>query len=313
MAVRIGSARIDENGKATGGKAGDQTGKEVSTQDWYKHTKKWRVFRAKDADAADNIAKAMQAACDNPCIGYDQNQRLTLYNASKLVQFDPSRVKSNVETDCSALVRVCCAYAGIKLPNFYTGDQPKTLLDSGKFVEMTGTKYTDSPSYLKRGDILVTASKGHTVVVLTDGPLAYMDDKTPDPTNYSVLVSDGTWHVREKPDKTSKSLGIVKKGDKFPYLSETDNGWDKIWYKDQIGYISARAGEIVANPKVHYIEVKGNWYVRTAPNKDADSIGVAHSGDKIVYQGETKDGWYLVEFKSMNAWISTRAGKVVML
>ena len=32
MAVMIGSARIDENGKAMGGKAGNQTGKEVSTK-----------------------------------------------------------------------------------------------------------------------------------------------------------------------------------------------------------------------------------------------------------------------------------------
>ena len=29
MAVKVGSARIDENGKAHGGQAGDQTGKEV--------------------------------------------------------------------------------------------------------------------------------------------------------------------------------------------------------------------------------------------------------------------------------------------
>ncbi len=41
--VKLGSARIDENGHATGGKAGDQTGKEVSTQNWYKHNKGWRV------------------------------------------------------------------------------------------------------------------------------------------------------------------------------------------------------------------------------------------------------------------------------
>ena len=39
MAVKIGSARIDENGKAHGGQAGDQTGKEVSTQSWYLNSK----------------------------------------------------------------------------------------------------------------------------------------------------------------------------------------------------------------------------------------------------------------------------------
>ena len=41
MSVKIGSARIDEHGQAHGGAAGDQTGKEVSTQSWYAHTKGW--------------------------------------------------------------------------------------------------------------------------------------------------------------------------------------------------------------------------------------------------------------------------------
>ena len=105
MAVKIGSARIDENGKAHGGQAGDQTGKEVSTQAWYASSKVWRVFRAKDA-AAEKIALAMERACANPQIGYDQYQRLTLYNNVKDRGFDPGATTKNVETDCSALVRV---------------------------------------------------------------------------------------------------------------------------------------------------------------------------------------------------------------
>ena len=111
MAVKIGSARIDENGKAHGGAAGDQTGKEVSTQNWY--SRNWRVFRAKDEAKAKLIAKAMQAACDNSNIGYDQYQRNTLYNQVKPYGYDPAKATKKCETDCSALVRVCCAYAGI--------------------------------------------------------------------------------------------------------------------------------------------------------------------------------------------------------
>ena len=72
MAVYVGSARIDENGNAYNGKAGDQTGKEVSTQKYYVHSKGWRVFRAKDRKAALKIAEAMEAACANKYIGYDQ-------------------------------------------------------------------------------------------------------------------------------------------------------------------------------------------------------------------------------------------------
>ena len=37
MSIRIGSARHDENGKLTGGRPGDQTGTEVSMQNFYVH------------------------------------------------------------------------------------------------------------------------------------------------------------------------------------------------------------------------------------------------------------------------------------
>lgn len=173
MAVMIGSARGDENGNAHGGAAGDQTGKEVSTQPWYKHSQGWLVFRAKDPEAAERIAYDMEAACDNSHIGYDQYERLTLYDVAKPVGFDCAKVTTDCETDCSALVRVCCAYAGIDLINFNTAGEPGVLRNSGAFNELTGAKYSDSSEYLRRGDILCTRTKGHTVVVLTNGPKAF--------------------------------------------------------------------------------------------------------------------------------------------
>lgn len=172
MAVKVGSARIDENGKTHGGRAGDQNGKEVSTQAWYKHTKGWRVLRCKNADKAEMIARAMQAACDNANIGYDQYQRDTLYNLAKAVDFDPGRVKTPCETDCSALVRVCLAYAGITVKNFRTPNEASILLRSGEFIELKESRYTDQSGYLRRGDILVTRTQGHTVVVLSNGSKA---------------------------------------------------------------------------------------------------------------------------------------------
>ena len=175
----IGSARGDERGNATGGQAGDQTGREVSRQNWYKHSKGWRAFRAKDPAARPKIATAMLAACANANIGYDQAQRLTLYNAAKPYGYDPARVDEPVETDCSALVRVCCAYAGLDLPNFRTVSEPSALLASGLFDELVGPAYTDKPDYLLPGDILCTPVSGHTVaVVSTDSPKA---GQTPEP------------------------------------------------------------------------------------------------------------------------------------
>ncbi len=169
MSVTVGSARIDEDGNAHGGAAGDQTGKELSTQAWYKHSKGWRVLRAKDAQVAEKIAVCMERACANSNIGYDQYQRDTLYKVALKVGFDCGKVQEKCETDCSALVRVCMAYAGVTVQNFRTTDQAKIMLASGAFDEMTGAEYTDNERLLRRGDVLVTRTQGHTVVVLTDG------------------------------------------------------------------------------------------------------------------------------------------------
>ncbi len=169
MAVIIGSARIDERGKASGGKAGDQTGKEVSTQNWYKHSKGWVVLRAKDPNIAAKIAVAMRHACDNNNIGYDQYQNQTLWNAVKNKGYDPALADTPCETDCARLVRVCCAYAGIMARDFYTATEAAYLMDTGEFVKFTSSKYTSQDDYLGAGDILVTKTKGHTAVVLTNG------------------------------------------------------------------------------------------------------------------------------------------------
>lgn len=175
MAVIIGSARQDENGKAYGGQAGNQSGREISTQNWYLHSKGWRVLRAKDTGVGQRLAIAMRAACENKNIGYNQWRRNTLYDAAAIWGFDIARVNTPVDTDCSALVRTCIAYAaGItNLPSsLRTGNMCSLILATGAFEELSGKEYTTKPDYLKAGDILCTKTSGHTVIVLTDGAKA---------------------------------------------------------------------------------------------------------------------------------------------
>lgn len=250
--VIIGSARIDERGKATGGKAGDQTGNEVSTQAWYKHGKGWRVLRPIDPVAAQKIGDAMEAACANRCIGYDQNERLTLYNAAKPYGFDPAQVQKDVETDCSALVRVCVAYAGITVANFNTGTEASMLLGTGAFRELTGSEYTDKPDRLARGDVLVTKTKGHTVIVLTDGPLADRGDEDKDDNvapddpaadNNGYVRTEGSYWLRTKPSViTGTKIEAVPGGTLVRVYGEAD-GWYgiKVMATGSKGYISGKA------------------------------------------------------------------------
>ena len=328
MAVRIGSARIDENGHARGGAAGDQTGREISTQAWYKHKQGWRVFRAKNPAVAEKIARNMQAACDNRHIGYDQGQRSTLYNVSKPMGFDCAKVNTDTETDCSALVRVCCAYADVMLPDFNTTSEPSVLLKSGAFVELTGSKYTDQDLYQGRGDILVTKTQGHTVVVLSNGsryegqvfPVNYgLGDRI---IKYGCEGSDvklmqemllkldydlGSWGCDgDFGDCTElaliafqKDVGIDADGECGPItVAELNKALDK--------------PVSTVNPGKTVKISGGNCYVRSDPNTDGRKLGVAHRGDILLYGGETSpSGWLLVEHDGVNGWVSGVYGKLV--
>jgi len=177
--VYQGGASIDENGRAVGGKAGNQR-EELRIRKWYIHSKGWVILRAKDAKVRRLIAEAMRAAVENRKIGYDQNQRTTLYNYVKQFNFDPSRADIPVETDCSALVRVCVLYAFRKcgiltdIINFRTTNEASALMATGQFVLLDTKEYTSNSAgdYLLEGDIACTKTQGHTVVVLNDGAKA---------------------------------------------------------------------------------------------------------------------------------------------
>lgn len=225
MSVYIGSARKDERGQYHGGKAGDQTGIEVSTQEWYAHGKTWVLLRAKSATAREKIAKAMESACANPYIGYDQWDRNTLWKAAAKVGYDTAKVDTPVETDCSGLVRVCCAYAGIVMSDFNTTTEANRLMATGEFEKYTDAKYTQSPDYLLRGDILVTATKGHTVVVLSDGdktkpapaPVKKVDpspyDKNPDYNKW--YTTTGNVYMRYGVGTSKEKMVVMPKGTRF--------------------------------------------------------------------------------------------------
>ena len=158
--IMIGQASKGETG-IKGQIAGNQTGTELNVKPYYLHKQGWRVFRAADDTSQNRIAYAMLRAVKNRCIGYDQANRNTLLEASQKYSYDPGEVKVDVECDCSSLVRVCCYYAGYRLPDFNTASEPQVLLKAG-FKEVQIDQKTGNG--LMIGDILVTSNKGHTCV-----------------------------------------------------------------------------------------------------------------------------------------------------
>ena len=161
MATIIGSARIDERGKTSGGKAGDQKQKtspdykgEVAMQNFYVSSKGWYILRAKNPSVASSIALSMTIACNNPNIGYNQARRLDIIKAG-------THATQPTSCDCSSLVRQCVRESGIEVGNFTTANEAAVLVATGQFEKLT----YKSGMALFLGDILVTCVKGHTVVV----------------------------------------------------------------------------------------------------------------------------------------------------
>lgn len=318
MAVLIGSARSSYGNTSPGDQNG---GREVSTEKYYVHSKGWYVLRAKDPEKREKIAVAMERACANNDIGYDQSTRLTLFNNVKAAGFDPAKTTKKVNTDCSALVRVCVHYAGIEVDNFITSNEVSKLMATGAFEKFTDDEHCKSSDHLLRGDILDTRTKGHTVVVLSNGAkaseevvsIAYKlgdrilkngmtgDDVKELQTCLIGLDYDcGIWGADgEFGDSTQQAVerfqtahGCMVDGE---VGTETLAALEKAMEEAEAPVKDARYVQIV----------NGNCYVRSAPNTESRKLGVVHRGDILDYQGEqSADGWNLVEFDGKNGWVS---------
>ena len=334
MSVKIGSARINEKGTISGGKPGDQTGNEVGTQSWYLHSKGWRVLRCKDSTKAEKIAQAMQKACDNKNIGYGQSTRNTLYNNIKDKDFDPSKTTKAVDTDCSALVRVCCNYAGIPAKDFITSNEASVLLKTGYFTELKDTKYTKRSDYLGRGDILVTRTKGHTVIVLSNGPkyegstaeVVYkLGDRElkdgsvgPDVIELQTIYVD---HYKFDlgnygPDNNgidgeygSKTVAATKKLQQMLKV-DVDGIFGQETYQAMMDSLSDDTGEEIAPDSGDLIVTGNTVNIRSGFSTDFEILLVARKNDKLKRViGDNgapvkSNGWYAVNLGNDIGWIS---------
>lgn len=188
MTYYIGSARHDENGKLNGVK-GDQLQTnvndfkgEVSMQEFYVHSKGWYILRAKSTVHAHKIAERMVKACNNANIGYSQADRGAIWK-------DGIESTKKTNTDCSALVRQCVKEAtGVDVGNFTTVNEANMLVKSGLFDKLT----YKSGVKLMTGDILLTKTKGHTVVVISGENPDGATEKVATASYYPKYTGKGT-------------------------------------------------------------------------------------------------------------------------
>ena len=174
----ISNCGHDENGKYSGGAAGDQTGAEWEIRTWY--NRPWNcVLRHPDRNVGNMLADLARKAAQNNLVGYDQNQRGTYWQHLKASNYDPAQITVKCEADCSSGVAANVKAAGYKLgikalqnvsADCYTGNLRAALKAAG-FEALTDSKYLTSDAYLLPGDILLYEGH-HTATNLDTGSKA---------------------------------------------------------------------------------------------------------------------------------------------
>ena len=190
----ISNSGHDEHGNYHGGKAGDQGGEWI-IQKWY--SRPWNcVLRYPNEAVRKKIAELGRKAAENNHIGYDQYQRLTYWTQLQKANYDPSKIKTDCEADCSAGVIanvMACGYiynigALKNLSATYTGNMRSSFQAAG-FQVLTDKKYLTSDKYLLAGDVLLN-DKHHTATNLDDGSAVKTTPSTTPTTSAKKSVSE---------------------------------------------------------------------------------------------------------------------------
>lgn len=159
MTLYSTGAHIGDNGLVSGGKAGDQTKTEVSTRIYKDYSKGWNGVLRYRGDEWERINNRMMKAAYRlgkyNKVGYDQNQRDTLYRQMQEQNWLLRNVNKiePCETDCSAFMVVVANIAfvplkkGKKLPDWLN-----TEFMVEYFTRYMGFKWIKSGINFKTGD-----------------------------------------------------------------------------------------------------------------------------------------------------------------
>ena len=228
----ISNCGHDENGKYSNGKAGDQTGDEWAVIPWY--NRPWNVIlRHPDGKTRALIAQLARECAENDHIGYDQDSsqyndagRYSFWQALAKAGYDPTKIKTDCETDCSNGVACIVKAAGFILGNAkmqgvsiysYTGNLRAVLKNAG-FTALTEKKYLESDDYLFAGDILLYENH-HTAINLTNGKFCAATY----PTGWNKSKSGRWWYCTGSTEYEYLSNGVYLIDGK--YYAFDKEGW----------------------------------------------------------------------------------------
>ncbi len=132
---------------------------------------------------------------------------------------------------------------------------PVATID-GDYVNVRHGNYYVRSEASTKGKILGTVKTGQQVAYLGEtkdgwykvelsGKPGWISAKCGDVVKAAepsyIVVKTGSWHVRAEANSKSKSIGIVKTGDKVEYRNKDENGWKGVKFKGTDAWITSKA------------------------------------------------------------------------
>ena len=124
------------------------------------------------------------------------------------------------------------------------------------------------------------------------------------------------------PDVAELQHDLLALGYSFPeygadgdFGSETERnvkGFQRVSGLEADGIFGPKSYEALMNALCRYVEITGDSVnVRSGPGTQYKVLGIVHKGERLPYGGQrSEDGWYLVEYKGMNAWVSGKFARL---
>lgn len=146
------SAAIDENGRATGGKTGDQTGREVRTRAAYVYSKGWQwILRPPAQAVAETVTLKSVSEIAKEVIAGKWDNGTTRMEKLKAAGYDADAVQAEVNRQLQSTSTTSTASPSFPtLMKGSTGDAVKTLQ---MWLRTTFPAYKDSVS-VRRGQLI---------------------------------------------------------------------------------------------------------------------------------------------------------------